>query len=44
LLLPLHECIRKEIVRKDVDVASRKAVEEAARQVEAVETKPSLKQ
>jgi hypothetical protein len=43
LLLVLHEYLRKKIVRKNVDVASRKIVEEAARQMKAMKTKSHLK-
>ncbi len=43
LLLVLHEYLRKKIVRKNVNVASRKIVEETARQMKAVKTKSHLK-
>ncbi len=39
LLLVLHEYIRKKIVRKNVNVASRKIVKETVRQMKAVKTK-----
>jgi hypothetical protein len=43
LLLVLHEYLRKKIVRKNVNVASRKIVEEIARQMKAMKTKSHLK-
>ncbi len=39
LLLVLHEYLRKKIVRKNVDVASRKIVKETVRQMKAMKTK-----
>jgi hypothetical protein len=39
LLLVLHEYFRKKIVRKNVNVASRKIVKEIARQMKAMKTK-----
>jgi hypothetical protein len=42
-LLVLHEYLRKKIVRKNVNVASRKIVKEAARQMKAMKTKSHLK-
>jgi hypothetical protein len=42
-LLVLHEYFRKKIVRKNVDVASRKIVEKTVRQMKAVKTKSHLK-
>ncbi len=43
LLLVLHEYLRKKIVRKNVDVASRKIVKKTARQMKAIEMKSHLK-
>jgi hypothetical protein len=43
LLLVLHEYLRKKIVRKNVDVASRKTVEETVRQMKTMKTKSYLK-
>jgi hypothetical protein len=43
LLLVLHDYLRKKIVRKNVDVASRKIVKKTARQMKAIEMKPHLK-
>ncbi len=43
LLLVLHEYLRKKIVRKNVNVASRKTVEEIVRQMKAMKTKFHLK-
>ncbi len=42
-LLVLHEYLRKKIVRKNVDVASRKIVDETVRQMKAVKTKSQFK-
>jgi hypothetical protein len=42
-LLVLHEYLRKKIVRKNVDVANRKIVEETARQMKTVKTKSHFK-
>jgi hypothetical protein len=42
LLLVLHEYLRKKIVRKNVNVASRKIVKEIVRQMKAVKTKSHL--
>jgi hypothetical protein len=42
-LLALHEYFRKKIVRKNVNVANRKIVEEIARQIKAVKTKSHFK-
>jgi hypothetical protein len=39
LLLVLHEYLRKKIVRKNVNVANRKTVEETARQMKTMKTK-----
>jgi hypothetical protein len=43
LLFVLHEYLRKQIVRKNVNVASRKTVKEIVRQMKAVKTKFHLK-
>jgi hypothetical protein len=43
LLLVLHEYLRKKIVRKNVNVASRKIVKKTARQMKAMKTKSHLK-
>ncbi len=43
LLLVLHEYLRKKIVRKNVNVASRKIVKETARQMKAMKTKSHFK-
>jgi hypothetical protein len=43
LLFVLHEYLRKKIVRKNVNVANRKIVEETVRQMKAVKTKSHLK-
>jgi hypothetical protein len=43
LLLVLHEYFRKKIVRKNVNVASRKIVEKIARQIKAMKMKSHLK-
>jgi hypothetical protein len=43
LLLVLHEYFRKKIVRKNVNVASRKIVKEIARQIKAMKTKSHFK-
>jgi hypothetical protein len=43
LLLVLHEYLRKKIVRKNVDVASRKIVKKIVRQMKAIEMKSHLK-
>jgi hypothetical protein len=43
LLLVLHELFRKKIVRKNVNVANRKIVEETVRQMKAMKTKSHLK-
>jgi hypothetical protein len=42
-LLVLHEYFRKKIIRKNVNVANRKIVEETARQMKAVKTKSHFK-
>jgi hypothetical protein len=42
-LFVLHEYLRKKIVRKNVDVASRKIVKEAIRQMKAIKTKSHFK-
>ncbi len=42
-LLVLHEYFRKKIIRKNVNVASRKIVKKIARQMKAVKTKSHLK-
>jgi hypothetical protein len=42
-LFVLHEYLRKKIVRKNVNVASRKIVKEAVRQMKAVKTKSHFK-
>ena len=39
LLQALHENIRKEIQRRQIDTTGRRAVEEAARQIEATEAR-----
>jgi hypothetical protein len=43
LLLVLHDYLRKKIVRKNVDVASRKIVKKTVRQMKAIEMKFHLK-
>jgi hypothetical protein len=43
LLFVLHEYLRKKIVCKNVNVASRKIVKEAVRQMKAMKTKSHLK-
>jgi hypothetical protein len=43
LLFVLHEYFRKKIVRKNVNVANRKIVKKAVRQMKAVKTKSHLK-
>jgi hypothetical protein len=43
LLLVLHEYLRKKIVRKNVNVASRKIVKKIVRQMKAVKTKSHFK-
>jgi hypothetical protein len=42
-LLVLHEYLRKKIVRKNVNVASRKIVKEIVRQMKAMKTKSHFK-
>jgi Na+-transporting methylmalonyl-CoA/oxaloacetate decarboxylase gamma subunit len=42
-LLVLHEYLRKKIVRKNVNVASRKIVEKTVRQMKAMKTKSHFK-
>jgi DNA-directed RNA polymerase beta subunit len=42
-LLVLHEYLRKKIVRKNVNVASRKIVEETVRQIKTMKTKSHFK-
>jgi hypothetical protein len=43
LLLVLHDYFRKKIVRKNVNVASRKIVKKSARQIKTIEMKSHLK-
>jgi hypothetical protein len=43
LLFVLHEYLRKKIVRKNVNLASRKTVEETARQMKTMKTKSHFK-